>query len=128
MTHALRTTRAYLLAAAALTAGAVYVGTSRPAWHALPALCLAVVLLLYAAHAYAEHQALLTECEQARQAALVEEFTTAVPCSRLECSDCTLVTGPFIELYGACCAEAFTSRGVRHGLKCRANSTGSSTT
>ncbi|MET8475402.1 hypothetical protein ABZY90_19700 [Streptomyces sp. NPDC006422] len=129
MTHALRTARGCLLAAAALAAGALYVGVTESPWHSLPGLVLAAVLAVGALYSYAEHQDLVAACEQARQAALLEELDTVGPCCRLAYhsggyahgTDCTLAAGPFGELYAACCADAFVSRGTRHGPGCRAN-------
>lgn len=136
MTPALRTARGCLLAAAALTAGAVYVGITASPWHSLPGLLLAAVPLWCARYTYAEHQALVTECEQARQAALLDELDTPPPCCRLAYhsggyahgTDCQRMADPFAELYTACCAEGFVSRGAQHGPMCRVNWDRSSTT
>lgn len=134
MTRALRTARAHLFAAAALIVGALHIGMTEAPWQCLPGLCLAAVLVRSALRSYAEHRAVLSECERARCAAIVEELDMAVECCRLahlsggyaHGKGCMLSADAFAELYTACCAEGFVSRGARHWPTCRVNSASSS--
>ncbi|MFJ9037435.1 hypothetical protein ACIRF8_12710 [Streptomyces sp. NPDC102406] len=130
MTPALRTARYLTAAAGALTASAAYLGTVITWWAVLPCLYVAAVIAWCASCEYAVHRRTLTAHERARRAALLEELDTAGPCCRLydlsggyAHRDCARPPDGLAELYTACCAEAFVSRGARHDATCPTRTT-----
>ncbi|WP_405476447.1 hypothetical protein [Streptomyces sp. NBC_00009] len=134
MTPHLRTARGCSLGTAALTAGAVYLGTTMSPWAAVPGLYVAAFLGWCARRSYAAHRRTLVRHEQARLAALGEELLLGMPCCRLPEHSASRAHGTNClrppdfadELAAACCAEGFVSRGAHHESACRINSPRSS--
>lgn len=128
----------HLVYARGLTAGALLSAaaaaylttTSTPLW-SLPVVYVAGLLAWCAQREYAFHRARLVEHEKARRAAYVQQ---PPPCCQFwRHSDgavhgprCTRQTDPTAELYAACCAAGFVSRGTDHEPTCPTRTTRSS--